>query len=201
MALVIRANTLAELQARTTAALDRLAGQIASGALTLPEFVIQAEETLSFAHSRAAVLGSFRAKRHNPPSDVAIHVAGQAIFEQQQFLLNFARDLAEGKYRPKAQGGKGARQRMARFALYSLRLAGTANQAWLDTLRAESGTLEVRWILGSPREHCSSCRQEASIGWREAWTLSRVPGDGSTQCMVRCRCRLETREGAQSYAL
>src|SRR5689334_10872844 len=111
---MIRANTLAELKAKTTAHLDRLAGQVASGALSLPDFVIQANTTLEFAHSRAAVLGSFRAKRHNPPSDVAIRVAGEAIREQREFLFRFARELAEGKYRPRRDGGKGARQRLAR---------------------------------------------------------------------------------------
>jgi hypothetical protein len=197
---MIRANTLHELQGRLTSALDAKAGQLASGAISPAQFVVEAEELLSFAHSRAAVLGSFRAKRHNPPTNVAIRVAAQASAEQRRFILGFAQDLANGVYKPKAQGGRGARQRKARFALYSLRLGGTANAAWLGTLQAQNGTVEVLWVRHAS-ESCQDCRVEASYGWRQASSLTRVPGSGGTQCLVRCKCRLRTREGAESYAL
>jgi hypothetical protein len=121
-----------------TAKLDALAGQMSSGAISPIEFYQQAFSVIEFGNARAAVLGSFRAKRHNPPSDIAIRVAARASEEQRGFLLRFARDLAEGKYRPKSQGGKGARQRLARFALYSARLAGTANESWLQTTIAQA---------------------------------------------------------------
>jgi hypothetical protein len=198
---MIRANTLHELQGRLTAALDVKAGQLASGAISTFDFYTQAEELIRLAHSRAAVLGTLRARRHNPPTNIAIRVAGRAADEQRAFLLKFTDDLVAGKYRPKAQDGKGATARKRRFALYSMRLAGTANTAWLETLRATQGSLEVLWVLGSAREHCATCTGEASIGWREASTLTRVPGDGTSICVVRCRCRLRTREGAESYAL
>jgi hypothetical protein len=197
---MIRANTLHELQARLTATLDAKAGQLASGAISPSQFVVEAEELLSFAHSRAAVLGSFRARRHNPPTDVAIRIAAQASAEQRDFLIGFVQDLANGVYKPKAQGGRGARQRKARFALYSLRLGGTSNLAWLETLRAGKPDLEVLWVRHAS-ESCQDCRVEASYGWRQASSLTRVPGSGQTQCMVRCHCRLRTREGAESYAL
>jgi hypothetical protein len=197
---MIRANTLRELQAKTTASLDRLAGQVASGNLSPADFVVQAQSILDFSHARAAVLGSFRAKRHDPPSDVAIRVAANASREQTGFLIGFARDLAEGKYAPKSQGGKGAGQRRARFALYSLRLGGTANRSFLDTLTAGDPGLEVLWIR-KPGESCRTCIAEASYGWRPASELTRVPGDGTSICIVKCRCKLQTRQGQESYAL
>jgi hypothetical protein len=196
---MIRGRNLRELQTRLTRALDARAGQFASGAISPATFVLESERLIEFAHSRAALLGSHRAKRGGN-LDVAIRVAARATVEQREFLLGFARDLANGVYRPKSQGGKGARQRMGRFALYSLRLGGTANQAWVETLRAERGTVEVLWVRHA-RESCQDCRIEAAYGWRAASSLRRVPGDGSTQCVVRCKCRLQTREGLESYQL
>lgn len=198
---MIRGNTLKELQARLTAALDRKAGQLASGAISPSQFVRDADELLSFAHSRASQLGVFRARRHNPPTDIAIRVAAQAAEEQRKFLMGFTRDLVNGVYDPRAQGGRGAGQRRARFALYALRLAGTSNSAWLETMKREEQNLVVKWVLGSANEHCADCRAEAGKGWREASSLTRVPGDGSTECVVRCRCSIHTRDGAQSYQL
>lgn len=198
---MIRANTLAELQAKTTASLDRLAGQVASGALSLPDFVEKANTTLEFAHSRASVLGAFRAKRHNPPTDVAIRVAAEASREQREFLFRFARELSEGKYRPKAQGGKGARQRLARFALYSARLSGTANEAWKETQIEMNAEVEGLWNLGRRDRHCPDCRRESSLGWRPLREFSFMPGQGRTACFLKCGCSVSTRAGAVSYDL
>lgn len=197
---MIRANTLRELQIKTTSNLDRLAGQVASGSLSPAQFVVEAQGVLDYAHARAAVLGSYRAKRHNPPSDVAIRVAANASREQASFLIGFARDLAEGRYAPKAQGGAGAGQRKARFALYSLRLGGTANEAWKETLIATDGAVEALWKRHA-NESCTDCIREASYGWRPLAEFAFVPGSGRTRCMVRCRCSIETRTGQESYVL
>jgi len=197
---LIRANTLRELQIKTTASLDRLAGQVASGSLSPANFVVEAQGVLDYAHARAAVLGSYRAQRHNPPSDVAIRVAANASREQQQFIIGFARDLAAGRYAPKTQGGVGAGQRKARFALYSLRLGGTANSAFKETLIASDPTIEALWKRHA-NESCTDCIREASYGWRPLSTFRFMPGEGHTRCMVRCRCTVETRNGQESYVL
>jgi hypothetical protein len=184
-----------------TAKLDALAGQMSSGAISPIEFYQQAFSVIEFGNARAAVLGSFRAKRHNPPSDIAIRVAARASEEQRGFLLRFARDLAEGKYRPKSQGGKGARQRLARFALYSARLAGTANESWLQTTIAMNPEEEGLWELGRRDRHCSDCRGQAARGWILLRLFTFMPGQGKTRCFLLCGCSVKTRSGAQSYVL
>lgn len=197
---MIKASTLRELQIKTTSSLDRLAGKVASGSLSPANFVVEAQSVLDFAHARAAVLGSFHAQRHNPPTDIAIRVAATASREQSSFLIGFARDLAEGRYKPKAQGGAGAGQRKARFALYSLRLGGTANEAWKETLIAQDDTIEALWKRHA-NESCTDCIRQASYGWRPLAEFRFMPGEGNTRCMVRCRCTVETRNGQESYIL
>jgi hypothetical protein len=190
---------LRQLQNRLTAALDRKAGQLMNGAITPSQFIVEADELLAFAHGRASVLGSYRANR-NGNLDVANRVAAEAREEQRSFLFGFVRDLAENRYGLKTQGGEGAKRRLARFGLYALRLKGSYNFAWLDTLRAQKGNIEVLWVLGIA-EHCSGCLAESSRGWRPASSLTKVPGSAGTPCLVRCKCHLRTREGQESYAL
>lgn len=198
---MIRANTLRDLQKRLTAALDAKAGQVASGKLSPAQFVVEAQTLLDYGHARAAILGAARATRNPLHVEQAIQAAARASQSQTQFLLGFARQLAEGKYRPRSQGGLGATQRAARFALYSLRLAGTANDSWLRTMKAAKGVdVEVRWVKHA-KESCPDCLFEAGQGWRPAYTLHRVPGEGSTQCKIRCKCQLLTRDGQASYDL
>jgi hypothetical protein len=195
-----RSSTLRELQAKTTESLDRLAGQVASGSLSPADFVVRAQDVLNLSHSRAAILGSARAKRGGNV-DVAIRVAANASREQQSFLIGFARDLAEGKYKPKRDGGKGAGQRRARFALYSIRLNGTANDSWKETQLAQDAFVEALWTLGKRDNHCPDCRVQAGYGWRPLRSFAFMPGEGKTLCMVRCGCKIQLRDGQESYNL
>lgn len=197
---MIRANTLRELQQKTTSVLDRLAGQVASGSLSPVDFMTQAQEVLSLSHSRAAILGAYRAQRDNPPIHVAIRVAAQAAESQRTFLFGFLKDIVDGRYKPRAQGGQGAEIRKRRFAMYSLRLSGTGNKAWKETLQTSDPETEGLWIRHAT-ESCGDCLREASKGWRALSEFSIMPGEGSTSCVLRCRCSVETRKGATSYVL
>lgn len=189
---------LRELQARMTRDLDGEAGRVVSGAQSLADFWQHAQERLMYSHSRAAVLGAVLGAGAitSPSMRVAVEAAARAGKAQNEFLQGFVKDLAAGRYRPKSQGGEGARARRARFKLYGLALLGTANLAWARTI----GHVRVLWVLGVTDNHCPDCVWESYAGWRYPEQMRRFPGDGLTRCIVMCRCRLVTEDGRESFS-
>jgi hypothetical protein len=196
---MIRANNLRQLQSRLTAALDRKAGQLMNGSISPSQFMAEGLELLGHAHNQSAYWGSARANRIGDIG-IAARVARDATEEQRSFLFGFVRDLAENRYGLRTQGGEGAKRRLARFGLYALRLNGSANFAFVQTMVASEPQIEMLWVLGIA-EHCSDCLYESNQGWRLASTLRKVPGSAGTKCLVRCKCKLSTRDGRQSYIL
>ncbi len=79
-----------------------------------------------------------------------------------------------------------------RLMLYNERTRGTANWGAVDML---SPTEEIYWRL-DPAEthHCLDCPMRAKNVYVKG-TLPGVPGDGSTECKVYCKCQLELSDG------
>jgi hypothetical protein len=61
-----------------------------------------------------------------------------------------------------------------------------------DALRATGRRMEARRRL-SPAEHCATCIEYASRGWRPMEEV-HLPGDGSTECGGYDKCTIEYRE-------
>jgi hypothetical protein len=175
-------------------ALDQQARHFVAGNISQSQFLFVAMSLIRQSHYKAASLGVQQtgATAYNPWS-----VANRAASAQESFVEAFSRDLANGRYDPKSDGGSGAAARKARFNLYGLRLTGTANDAWLKA--AQALNLEVLWVLGDVEDHCDVCPQLANRGWQSAKRLHQVPGDGQTPCLVQCKCHLETRYGIKSF--
>ena len=180
---------LAALILLMSGALNRYARNFVAGALTYDMFVHYAMALIRQSHRQAAQIGAAKA---GAVTSNAYAVAQRAATQQEDFLAAFARDMANGRYDPKRDGGEGAAARAARFKLYALRLEGTANAAWLSVVQAQGE--DVLWVLGDA-EHCDVCPVLAAHGWWKPGTLHQVPRDCQTPCLVHCKCRLVTRSG------
>lgn len=78
-----------------------------------------------------------------------------------------------------------------RMKMYVERVRGTGNWGAIDALAPWE---EIYWQLGPNENHCQDCPERASKTWRSN-TLPGTPGDGSTECLVYCHCRLELADG------
>lgn len=78
-----------------------------------------------------------------------------------------------------------------RLTLYNERVRGTANLGAVDMLDV---TDEIKWIDHKSPEECQDCVGRGGKIYLKG-TLPGVPGDGSTECGVRCRCHLELLDG------
>jgi hypothetical protein len=186
-------QALKHLQAGTARTLNSLASQLATGKIKPRTFLDKGRQVLATAHAQAFAIG--RAKSGGSAEvSYSDHLKADRIAKaQRQFLKGFAEDIQAGRYDPKSEGGAGANVRKARAALYALRLTGTANEGWLAGLPADT---EVLWVRHA-EESCADCLAEAAKGWRKKGELDRYPGDGSTACVTRCKCHLETRSGEE----
>lgn len=187
------ARELRRLQARTARSLDRLMGGLASGRLSPQQTTGQARTLLRVSHAIAAELGR---QRGGGSDEVRRAVAARAAQAEAEFLRGMIADVRAGRYRRKGEGGEGAKARRARATLYALKLTGTANAAFVASMPKD---VEIRWILGKA-EHCDLCPVHAAGSPYTRATLPAVPGDGSTPCVTRCRCRLEVSGGPRGFA-
>lgn len=186
---------LSLLRKRLTVVLRPLLRPAVTGSVLAGVAVVsQASAALTSIHGQAAALGASSAVMlGGSAAGLTPQLMGQRVgVGQQAFLRGFAQDLAGGVYRTKAHGGRWLSRETAqdaierRMALYAQRVRGTANSAWLACLPADT---RVLWQLGMA-EHCDDCLYESAQGWRDRSTLTRVPGDGSTECITNCRCSL-----------
>ena len=183
-------------------ALQREVRRFLSESYSVTVFLANAYAILEKAHREARFLGerSTGDMYGIPYEGILFERRDQRIAnEQLSFLRGFVIDLEAGRYYAKSEGGAGAAARKARFQLYANRLVGTANQGWLDAILLNGK--QVRWQLGRDEDHCKDCLFEAEQGWRPAYSLTRVPGDGRTVCVTNCRCKLVTEDGLESFHL
>ena len=190
---------MAALVAGLYAKLDKLAIDFITGRTSQYMFRSNAATAMNDAHVHAAELGAERAGVQDYAFGVQ-WVGRQSAQSQNEFMAGFAEDLAAGRYKPTNQDGEGAAARKLRFQLYGNRLVGTANAAFalvIGTMDGEDG--QVRWVMDPSAKHCTTCPEEASIGWRPAATMTHVPGDASCQCGANCKCHIETRNGITGF--
>lgn len=179
-------KSLVEYATAAGAEIKELAGQMATGAITLPEWQLATTERIKagvMAMELAAKGGRLTARDYGR--------AGRRIRTQFEYLNRFALDVEAGRL--------SAAQIVARASLYGSGLNGALEAArrdvWQD--RAAAGVkVLVRSVLAAS-EHCQAgagrrgCAEEAARGWVP---LAGMSTPGSRKCLARCRCRLEMRE-------
>ena len=74
-----------------------------------------------------------------------------------------------------------------RALLYNERIRGTANRGALDALPPWT---EIDWVLGPNENHCEDCPELAKNGPYRPDTIPTLPGEGMTECLVNCKCKL-----------
>jgi hypothetical protein len=183
------ARELRRLQARTANQLYSLMNGVRTRRLTPQQATGQARTLFRVSHALAALYG---VQRGGGSGEVRRAVADRAAKAEMEFLRGMIADAKAGRYARRSAGGEGAKALRARATLYSLKLVGTANSAYVASL--EEGAV-IRWVLGSA-ESCEVCPVYAAGGPYTRATLPAVPGDGSTPCVTQCRCHLETAAGS-----
>jgi hypothetical protein len=141
---------------------------------------------LKDAYDRAAIYGKMKATGIVSSLESAeIKKVDKERWDERKYVNQFIADL-EGKYKdltPEAL----AKRVAWRADMYADALRGVMNDIWLENLPDD--TL-VEWVM-SDAEHCKTCIAEAGMGARLKSELTRVPGDGSTDCKTNCQCHLE----------
>lgn len=148
------------------------------------------------------LLASLAATQDDPGADLSgvvvrhdIDAAVDAVSVQRPFAESFATAVAGGRYEAVSETGEAITDTAAvarRAAAYVIALRVTANQAWIDAL--PGGTL-FTWVLGAAEHHCGDCPSWAAGGPYGADDLPALPGDGSSECGIGCKCDLETTDG------
>jgi len=77
-----------------------------------------------------------------------------------------------------------------RMGMYGRRLWSEYTRGRINRLAAD---VTVHWVLDPRASHCHDCPRLASEGPYTPATLPAIPGDGSTECLTNCRCRIVTR--------
>lgn len=167
-----------------------------SGELTIDEWRDKFLDALHEAHAQAAEMGRLLAGLDGQLSE-SDRILAVAIMETQaEFLANFIAAIEEG-WDKNADGNVSEGRIQARAKLYARRLLGTANEAWARTI-ATDATL-FYWYLGETEDHCQDCPDRQIHSPYRLDELPGFPGDGSTQCLVNCKCYLRTGNGESSF--
>jgi hypothetical protein len=168
--------------------------------------------TISHAHSMAYVYGAQSMGGNVTPTE-AEGLLQTTLQDQAEFLYGFVLDLESGDERylynpnidPKIPDTifapppiedeenpywdeKAINQRLF---LYNERTRGTANWAAVDMLHPSE---KIYWIDDPSESECDVCKWRSTVTWYKG-TLPGVPGDGSTPCLVHCKCHLELADG------
>lgn len=83
-----------------------------------------------------------------------------------------------------------------RTDLYTLKVRGTANKAFVETSDPDT---EFDWVLGGAERHCNQCPEIAQLSPFTIDTLFTTPGAGATPCGGRCKCHLERDDGITGF--
>lgn len=181
-----RQSDYAALQASTADDLARLASSLASETIGSTEWYLRFANILLERHADAWVLGR-RLAGDSSPYDVVDELVGRAKADQEnEWLMRFLGDVESGRYRDD-DGRLMEAQVAARSRMYSGKLRGTANEAFVEASPADE---EFEWRLGGVEAHCSDCPELAAMSpWRKD-ELGTWPGDAGTPCLTNCKCRL-----------
>ena len=147
------------------------------------------------AHTQAAVLGRTHAGDDGEEDELDREFAQEVMDEEADFLANFADDVASGRYTDD-EGEPRTAAIQARMQLYVDKLVATANEAMAFTC---TPTTLFYWQLGGTEDHCEDCPSHASHGPYTHDSLPAIPCDGSTACLTRCLCTLQTSTGLTGF--
>ena len=164
--------------------MDDLARRLADG-MHPTDWADRFDAILFEGHTQAWVLGRQRAG-DLALRDVLDEIMGlEAKDRQADFLQGFLDDVLRGRYLTEDNEYSVPAIR-ARSRMYVRRMRGTANEAFVE---AGDGAELYEWRLG-PTEHCGDCVQLAALGPYQKDTMISFPGDGQTDCLINCACRL-----------
>lgn len=108
--------------------------------------------------------------------------AGQRIKTQNEFLDNFAQQIADG-----TQPLDG--RFLVRANMYTDASVATFDRFQVNAFK-NAGFDEERSILEPGAKHCSECEGEAARGWQPVGSIVPI---GERICLTRCRCTKEFR--------
>lgn len=183
----------------TNAGMRATALQFLLGRSTSEALAAQFVFTLGSAHAHASYFGRILAGDPELPNEADMQRAAAVMETQAIFLKGLVRDLKHGRYaltEAEPEGAPGSVPGSSlpgdltnRLLLYSLRLRGTANEAWISALPAQTS---IYWRLGrSASEHCPSCEVYAGGSPYTPATIPTTPGSADCICLSACRCSLE----------
>lgn len=173
-------NLLIDTRAEITSLIDNFAAGYMDGA----GFADHMDNILERAHEKAARLGRLKAGDFTAAEFADSAMAQIAMDTQAEFLAGFGDAIDAGRYLDEfGLVDKAALARRADF--YLDRVRGTANEAFV----AASGP-DALIIWRTIGENCAGCNALAAASPHKASTMTHFPGDGKTECMVRCDCVL-----------
>lgn len=176
---------VAEIFHEMTEAVNRLAEQLASGAIDAYEWRLQMNTVLYEYHTRAWTIGrNFAGIPGGRTESDLIWGASRRDFEDQ-FLLGFVDKIERGGYTDE-DGNLKLEPILRRAQLYTRKTRATVE---ISEIRNTLGPDRFFWVLGEA-EHCADCLYMASVNPYTSRSLWTVPGDGDTLCLTNCKCRV-----------
>ena len=168
----LRDAYIAQAKVRTNA----LAAQIANGDITLQQWQIGMREVIKDTYINEYMLG---AGGRNAMTQADWGRVGQMVRQQYEYVDNFARDIAAGRY---SEAGIAARARM---------YPESASQAYERGNTESRGMPQLPAYPGDGSTQCLSnckCRwtiKETDEAWECTWTLS--PAEHCLDCLDRAQ--------------
>lgn len=168
--------------------LSKLAEDLRSGAITLPEWEASMRDFIRQEYITAMELAK-GGREFITQSDWGW--MGSELKKQYQFLNNFAKDIAAN---PEAwmNGRLDARMNLYKESAYSVLENAMRREA------ERQGFDEERRILGATDKHCPDCLEAAAQGWQSIGTL---PAIGDSVCITNCKCEFEYRKSGADEML
>lgn len=163
----------------------RITSRLAVGLINEDDWADIFDAILFRGHTDAATMG--RKLAGDPwPEGIIDQLRGRAAKDADaEFLASFINDLKTGRY-VDDQGELRIGQVQNRTDLYLKKMRSTASKAFVETGDTDE---EYTWILGA-NEHCIDCPRLAALSPFTIDTLFTHPGEGDTQCLSNCTCKL-----------
>lgn len=165
-------QSLNQFVRRSAKEIESLAGQVARGEITVPEWqraMVDRVKNIHVAQAAASRGGWAQMDAR------AYGKVGQGLRREYRYLKKFAADVAGGKL--------AAGTIVSRAGMYAMRGAGVYENNRRDV--ATDVFTEERNVLAQS-EHCEGCKAATEQGWVKVGTLVPI---GSRNCLSRCLCR------------
>lgn len=177
--------------------LDRIAEQLAGAVLNTEEWRWAVDAALLRAHTDAYVVGRTYAGLDGPEQTSDFLVGSMRRDREIPFLMRFQDAIERGdpRYIDIDTGNVKFEGVNSRLQLYGRKLRATAELGHIKNTYDQ----KFIWKLGAA-EHCADCVYMASINPYTRRSLWTVPGDGDTECLTNCRCRILIEDdGSESF--